>query len=264
MNRSLTANLQINVPISLDDIDISGLLDLPLPESNFRGPLVSEPFGDGLDDLFGDAPAEDEQPPLKSFATSGVCPVPYPDEGLILSVDSSEQLPWEFLAIPAMERHKLKDGADSFNVQTKRYNIPWGDYAIHGAISSASIERKSLSDLFHTIGQERERFKRDLFELDRMPHSFVVVEATLAEVCDPTLRDTAFHSRLHPHSVMGFIQHRSMDCPHVHWHFAGSRRLAEIWTFYLLESLYLQCKRHWKLKETADILAKLNAEAAGR
>lgn len=77
-----------------------------------------------------------------------------------------------------------------------------GDYTCcESHARQVSIERKSLSDLFGSIGHGRERFMRELERLRPYSHKAIVIEGTLADVRDGTEHST----RMHPSSVVGSL-----------------------------------------------------------
>ena len=47
-------------------------------------------------------------------------------------------------------------------VPQRRATLPTGDYSVEGCEGLIAIERKSLGDLFGTVGQGRERFEREI------------------------------------------------------------------------------------------------------
>ncbi len=57
-----------------------------------------------------------------------------------------------------------------------------GDYSVHGLVDVVAIERKSLADLLGCIGQDRERFDREVMRLLAYPVRALVVEATWSEI----------------------------------------------------------------------------------
>ena len=87
-----------------------------------------------------------------------------PDQ-VIAIVDTREQLPLN-LAPLAVEAGTLATG----------------DYSVKGLESVVAIERKSLSDLLGCIGQERERFDREVMRLLAYPCRAIVIEATWSEI----------------------------------------------------------------------------------
>ena len=97
-----------------------------------------------------------------------------------------------------------------------------------------AVERKSLADLFGTIGQGRDRFERELERLNQMDFAAVVVEAQWSEVFD----DPPRHSRLCPKTVFRSVNAWEQRYPRVHWSFLPGRDFAEVKAFRVLERFY--------------------------
>jgi ERCC4-type nuclease len=57
-----------------------------------------------------------------------------------------------------------------------------GDYSLRGLESVIAIERKSLADLLLCVGQERDRFHREVLRLLAYPVRALVVESTWLEL----------------------------------------------------------------------------------
>lgn len=87
--------------------------------------------------------------------------------GLVVVVDTREQLPYDFAAI---------------NVPSVRGKLDAGDYSLLGAESSFACERKELGDLVSTIISDRARFIRELERARTFDFFAIVIEATLEEV----------------------------------------------------------------------------------
>ena len=123
--------------------------------------------------------------------------------------------------------------------------IPWelahlktGDYSIAGMEDRVTIERKSLADLYSTLGKHRARFEREHQRMAEMEFAAVVVESSMANaVVNPPER-----SQLHPKTVyrtsLSWAQRYG-----VHWIWAGDRRGGEITTFQLLRFFYRAVSR---------------------
>ena len=92
-------------------------------------------------------------------------PAELPAENVVAVVDTREQLPLD-LAPLRMERGTL----------------PTGDYSIRGLEHVVAVERKSLADLLGCVGQERERFDREVQRLLAYPCRALVVESTWQEI----------------------------------------------------------------------------------
>ncbi len=86
-------------------------------------------------------------------------------EAVVAIIDSREQMP--------LELHPL---------QTVTGTLTTGDYSVKGLVDVVAIERKSLADLLGCIGQDRERFDREVQRLLAYPTRAVVVEATWPEI----------------------------------------------------------------------------------
>jgi DNA excision repair protein ERCC-4 len=67
-------------------------------------------------------------------------------------------------------------------LQTIGGTLATGDYSVQGLETIVAIERKSLQDLLACIGQERERFDREVMRLLAYPCRALVIEATWADL----------------------------------------------------------------------------------
>jgi DNA excision repair protein ERCC-4 len=115
-----------------------------------------------------------------------------------------------------------------------------GDYSIVGLESVIAIERKSLVDLIGCIGQERERFEREIQRLLAYPTRAVVVEAAWSE-----LELGNWRAKVTPQaasgSVLGWI---AKGVPFI---FAGTRDAAAKAVSRLL---YIAARRRWREART--------------
>ena len=75
-----------------------------------------------------------------------------------------------------------------------------GDYSIKGLEHVVAVERKSLSDCLQCIGQERERFDREVQRLLAYPVRALVVEATW-----PDLERGEWRSQVTPAAALGSL-----------------------------------------------------------
>lgn len=57
-----------------------------------------------------------------------------------------------------------------------------GDYSVEGYEDLIMIERKSLSDLWNSLLQGRERFMKEMDRAKKIPARYLVIEGTLADV----------------------------------------------------------------------------------
>ncbi len=97
--------------------------------------------------------------------TRGPIPADLSPESLTAVVDTREQA-----------------AVDLTPMRTIRGTLATGDYSVVGLESVVSIERKSLSDLLGCIGQERERFEREVQRLLAFPCRALVVEAFWSDI----------------------------------------------------------------------------------
>lgn len=131
------------------------------------------------------------------------------------------------------------DGGHVMTVRTERRTLKSGDYSLSGFETRVAVERKSLVDLFGTLGQGRDRFERELERLREYEFATVMVESTWPEI----LASPPARSRLPPKTVLRSVIAWQQRYPNVHWFTAGNRRAAEGITLRILE-------RFWKEAQT--------------
>ena len=154
-----------------------------------------------------------------------------------VAVDQREKAPYAFAGMSSV----LVDcrGYGRLVVKVERQFLNTGDYSIVGCEDLVAVERKSLEDLYSTLGQHRDRFEAEFERLNAMDVAAVMIEATWGDVRAPEQsRGMAWRSRLSPKSVMGTIQQWTIRFPKVHWYAPGSRRAAEQGTFLFLERFW--------------------------
>lgn len=88
----------------------------------------------------------------------------------IVVVDSREQNPLSF--------HRFRGWFQDIEYRA----LPLGDYSIAGMEGACAVERKDLSDLIHSFTTNRGVFIRRLKQMSAVPHSLLVVTASLREV----------------------------------------------------------------------------------
>lgn len=148
----------------------------------------------------------------------------------VILVDGREKAPYTFdglLANAALQCRPLI-------VRTEWAHLKTGDYSIKGLEDHVAIERKSLADLFGTIGKHHDRFKAEHERLSAMDFGAVVVEASWIDI----LERPPERSRLKPKTVFRTCCAWTIRY-HVPWFTAENRRLGEVTTFRLLERWWL-------------------------
>lgn len=180
-------------------------------------------------------------------------------------IDTREQRGFSFDGL----RCDVADGGGPLTVPTVRGTLKSGDYSLKGYETRVACERKSIEDLYGTLGKGRERFERELVRLSTYSFAAVVVEADwravlgiypagLIEVKDQMLRrlqegdrsqpwgqwlawmneatpGPPARSELNPKTVYRSVLCWQVRYPAVHWEMCPDRRLAEVTTFRLLE-----------------------------
>ena len=148
----------------------------------------------------------------------------------VIAIDSREKLPYRFDGLRANKRQHNRP----LKIRTEWRPLKTGDYAILGLEHRFTVERKSKTDLFGTLGKGRQRFVNEMQRLAALPTAAVVVESSWHDVlCNPPEL-----SRLNVKTIHRTVIAWQFKYPHVHWYFMGDRRLAEITSFRLLEKCY--------------------------
>lgn len=130
-------------------------------------------------------------------------------------------------------------GKESVQVNDKWYHKGLADYSIDGLEEHIQIERKSLEDLYGTLGGRRDDFEAEIARLNMCDFAAVVIEAGWHDI----LFNPPEYSRLAPKVVSRTITSWSMRYPHVHWFTCAGRAHAEPFTFRLLEMFWRQWEK---------------------
>lgn len=144
--------------------------------------------------------------------------------------DTREQRPFQFLGL----RGPAVKGRPLIAVEVSRGTLKSGDYSLAGHQGRVAVERKSVADLYHTLGQGRDRFVRELARLDALAVACVVVEGEWSEVLAYPAANPG-RCRLTPTSVFRSVLAWQQRHRGVHWLFTPGRAFAEAATFRVLE-----------------------------
>lgn len=137
---------------------------------------------------------------------------------MIVAIDTREQKPFDF----------------GENVKTKVVTLQTGDYSLVDYESKITIERKSLPDLFNTVGRGRKRFEKELSRMSEFDFAAIVIEGNWYDMwMKPPIR-TQVTPRTVIRSLLAWAQRYD-----VHMMPCGPRRLAARVTYIMLE-------RFWK------------------
>lgn len=196
----------------------------------------------------------------------------------VIYVDPAEQLPFAFqgMRCDANEDHRPLV-VHSERRALGRADSSLGDYSTDTGMGRCHIERKSIADLQSTLlgfrstdGRlsRRERFERELQNLSEIQAGLVIIEGgfndLLTDAPDTDFRQKQENAKILNRSVLSLMQSYR-----VQWHFAGTRRLAEIFAFRWLyrfhekqvEAAKLESKRLKKLQAPVSECAVSGAAA---
>lgn len=168
---------------------------------------------------------------------------------LVSSNERAHGSDYRFEQIPA----RLTDGGGLVAVPIEFVALKTGDYSIYGYEQRVCVERKTLEDLYGSLGHDRERFAREFDRLAEMEYAAVVIEAGWHEIVQPHRFRPKWQSEMHPRAVWGTIFSWAQDYRNIHWFAMGSRRLGEMATFEILEMFWR--KHHGEAVE-AEIAAE--------
>jgi hypothetical protein len=150
--------------------------------------------------------------------------------------DKCDGLPWivPLIEKPLYSMHRLPISVD------RKPEIIKGlaDYSIDGMEHQVQIERKSVPDLFSTLGGRRHEFECEIARLNMLAFSAVVIEGNWKSI----VLDPPPESQLFVKTVSRTILSWSIRYPRVHWFTCEGRRHAELTTFNLLRQFYKQFK----------------------
>ena len=128
-------------------------------------------------------------------------------EGFVLVIDTREQ--------DQLFKRPLK------GLTVVRDTLDAGDYSVRGFERMVAVERKSIGDFLGSIGNGRERFKKELEKLAGYERKWIAVEATH----DECLQFNE-HSQMHPNAVRQTIA--SIEIRYgIPFYFQSSRHVME-------------------------------------
>ncbi len=130
-------------------------------------------------------------------------------------IDTREQLPWEF------------------NHPTAFLKLNVGDYSIAGLENSVVIERKRHEELINCLGNDRDRFLREIERGEYLRRLHVIVEGSFKAVIECLYE--SWGSEMHPNAIRGTIAAWCNRYDWLRFWFCGDRFAAQIWAEHLLK-----------------------------
>ena len=121
---------------------------------------------------------------------------------------------------------------------TERTLLPCGDYSLRGLTAEVAIERKSLADLAHCCGKDRERFIEQVERMRSYRFRALVVEASYSAI---TIG--AYRSNIEPLSILGTLIKVAQDIGVPVWFAEDPNGAAQ-----LVERMLLREHRHARKK----------------
>lgn len=133
-------------------------------------------------------------------------------------------------------KNDAEHGGGPLLVRARQANLTWGDYSVEGFEGLVTVERKTLADLFGTLGGRRDAFEAQVAAMNELYEvADIAVEATWAEaLVGPA------HSAMSPKSVTRTVTSWSQRYRNVHWRFLGSRAICERTVLRTLERFWLE------------------------
>lgn len=151
-----------------------------------------------------------------------------PEVTMTILCDTREQLPYDFASV--------RSPVAVFSLT--RSTLETGDYSIEAPLCATKadqivVERKSLQDLYTTLGQDRARFEREFKRMAEYGYAALVVEATWEQIAEPN-KYLKHQTLLHPKAVVATLLAWSQRY-RVHVVTCPGRVFAEKITYRLLE-----------------------------
>ncbi len=136
-------------------------------------------------------------------------------------IDSREQRPYSFQNIQPEPPETVTQG------------LKTGDYSIVNLEDKVCVERKSLTDLFGSVGTGRERFEREMMRMSEMDYAALVIEANLSSI----FTNPPGRSKMNPRAVFRTLISWSQKYNVYMWP-VWNREGAEKVTYLILKRFY--------------------------
>lgn len=153
-----------------------------------------------------------------------------PEKDFTVIIDNREQRPWFF--------DKINN--DNFpNLKFVNGTLKTGDYSLLGFSdpkkhkNTITVERKSLEDLYGTVGSGRERFEKELIRMQEFTKKVIIIEADLATI----IKNPPDYSQIPPKAVFRSLIAFSMRYNVQVWP-CTNRSMAEKAAFIILDRFY--------------------------
>lgn len=148
------------------------------------------------------------------------------------------------LQIVVDTRETLAYKFEKYNCRIIRKALKTSDYSLLAYEDKIGCERKSLSDLFGSVGKDRARFEREIERMSKFQNAYLIIEATLEDI----LKRPPKYSKMSPRAVIRTLLFWS-ERYNIKVYFGGNRILCEALVYSLLEIFLIG-----QIKETKELL----------
>jgi len=91
-----------------------------------------------------------------------------------------------------------------WKTKTVKKKLDVGDYSIEGYEDRISIERKSLPDLFGTLGKGHKRFKKELGRAEKLDYFAIVIDGSYTK-CVTKDFPGSYHSKMRGYVITAIL-----------------------------------------------------------
>jgi len=107
------------------------------------------------------------------------------------------------IIIDTREQHSLPFKTGNKNtIEIKTLNV--GDYSLKGLEDKIAIERKSLPDLFGTLGKGNKRFKKELQRAQKLDYFAIIIEGDYDKVLNKDF-EGSFYTKMKGHVIISIL-----------------------------------------------------------
>lgn len=125
---------------------------------------------------------------------------------------------------------QFRASANCFGMEEVKLDV--GDYTIKGLEDKLMIERKTIGDLWNTLGRDWDRFLREMERAQNHKLKYLIIEGTLADINKGYLYSKVPPENIHAKLISLQVKHN------VHVIFAGRTDLARDYVRNLMAKLH--------------------------
>ena len=162
--------------------------------------------------------------------------------------DTREQTPWTFQGLKCDSPYQDRD----LIVPVKVQGLRTGDYSIEGMEQKICLERKSLADLYSTLGQHRSRFKAEFERMAEFEYAGLIIEADWLQICAAPPERSKLKPKCVLRTLLAWEQRYG-----VHIHAACCAGFAERLAFRIMQRFYLESRRKDRVSKTSGEVAEV-------